>query len=111
MIALAISLLLTGSPVSTPVQMDKMRPVAASLSSSTSTEGVSEMPAAVRVTLRCTAYGDGHVGGCTVLDETRPGMGFGRAAVVLMEMSQVEPDQHDGKPVDVTFEHTIEFTP
>lgn len=66
---------------------------------------------AVRVRLRCTAYGDGHVGGCEVLDETRPGLGFGKAAVVLMEMSTIEPDRHDDHPVDVTFEHTIEFTP
>ena len=71
----------------------------------------SALPSAVSVRLRCTAYGDGHVGGCTVLEESRPGLGFGRAAVVLMEMSGVEPDRHDDRPVDVTFEHTIEFIP
>lgn len=109
MIALAIALLSTGSTPPPPSWSDSVRPAAVETVSSDAS--ASTLPSAVSVRLRCTAYGDGHVGGCTVLEESRPGLGFGRAAVALMEMSGVEPDRHEDHPVDVTFEHTIEFTP
>ena len=65
----------------------------------------------VRVVLECVAFRDGHVGGCVVLQETRPGLGFGPAAVALMNGSPVEPGMVAGQPADVKFQHTIAFTP
>lgn len=109
MIALAIALLSTGSTPQAPNWSDAARP--AVVETVAIDTNASALPSAVSVRLRCTAYGDGHVGACTVLEESRPGLGFGRAAVALMEMSGVEPDRHEDHPVDVTFEHTIEFTP
>lgn len=61
----------------------------------------------VRVMLECVAHRDGRVGNCVVLDETRPGLGFGAAAVALMNGSPVRA----GQSADVKFQHTIEFTP
>jgi hypothetical protein len=60
----------------------------------------------VAVTLECTAYADGHVGACRVLDETHPGMGFGEAAIALMRDAEAEPG-----PRDVRFARTIQFMP
>lgn len=104
MIALTLALLLSSTPLPN-AGAERLKPV-----SLATVDQESSKSSAISVRLRCTAYGDGHVGGCSVLEETRPGLGFGRAAVALMEMSGTEPDRHDDHPVDVVFEHTIEFT-
>ena len=61
----------------------------------------------VRVSLECMASRDGRVGDCVVLEETRPGLGFGAAAIALMNGSPVRA----GQTTDAKFQHTIEFTP
>ncbi|GAW40269.1 Gram-negative bacterial tonB protein [Brevundimonas sp. SH203] len=63
------------------------------------------------VRLRCTALASGHVTDCVVLEETRPGYGFGEAALALMNDAQVTPITEQGRPVDAQFERTIDFTP
>lgn len=60
----------------------------------------------VTVTLECTAKASGRVEDCRVMDETHPGLGFGEAAIALMDGAQVEPG-----PRDVQFARTIVFTP
>lgn len=60
----------------------------------------------VTVTLECTAKASGRVEACRVMDETHPGLGFGEAALTLMNGAQVEPG-----PRDVQFARTIVFTP
>lgn len=64
------------------------------------------MLASVAVTVECTAHTDGHVTDCEVLAETHPGLGFGDAAVALIEDSTVERTA-----VDIRFARTIQFTP
>ena len=63
------------------------------------------------VRLRCTALASGHVTDCVVLEETRPGLGFGEAALALMDGAEVTPILERGRPVDAAFERTIDFTP
>ena len=63
------------------------------------------------VRLRCTALASGHVTDCVVLEESRPGMGFGEAALALMNGAEVTPIMDRGRPVDAPFERTIDFTP
>lgn len=60
----------------------------------------------VAVTLECTAFADGRVGACEVLDETHPGMGFGAAAIALMRDVTVERSSADHQ-----FARTIQFMP
>jgi TonB family protein len=60
----------------------------------------------VAVTLECTARATGRVEACKVLEETHPGMGFGQAALSLMEDAEVEPPR-----TDTQFAKTIVFTP
>lgn len=107
MIALTLALVLSSTPLPN-ARAEALQPVV--LVQSVAGNAASAKSSAISVRVRCTAYGDGHVGGCSVLEESRPGLGFGRAAVALMEMSGTEPDRHDDHPVDVIFEHTIEFT-
>lgn len=66
---------------------------------------------AVRVRLRCIARATGVASDCVVIDETRPGHGFGAAALALMDGATVEPALDQGRPIDTPFEHTIQFTP
>lgn len=63
------------------------------------------------VRLRCTALASGHVTDCVVLEETRPGYGFGEAALALMDGAEVTPIIERGRAVDAPFERTIDFTP
>lgn len=63
------------------------------------------------VRLRCTALASGRVTDCVVLEETRPGLGFGEAALALMSDAEVTPITEHGRPVDAPFERTIDFTP
>ncbi|WGM29844.1 hypothetical protein [Brevundimonas sp. NIBR11] len=60
----------------------------------------------VAVTLECTAFADGRVGDCKVLEETHPGMGFGEAAIALMRDATT-----DRSPADHQFARTIQFMP
>ena len=60
----------------------------------------------VAVTLECTAFADGRVGECRVLEETHPGMGFGDAAIALMRDAAVEQSSADHQ-----FARTIQFMP
>ena len=60
----------------------------------------------VAVTLECTAFADGHVGDCKVLEETHPGMGFGEAAIALMRDATT-----DRSSADHQFARTIQFMP
>ncbi|WP_293825778.1 TonB family protein [uncultured Brevundimonas sp.] len=63
------------------------------------------------VRLRCTALASGHVADCVVLEESKPGYGFGEAALALMNNAEVTPITENGRPVDAPFERTIDFTP
>jgi hypothetical protein len=65
----------------------------------------------VSVRLRCIGRADGRVSDCVVLSESRPGYGFGEAAVALMNGTATPPSRDGGRPVDRPFEHTIQFTP
>ena len=69
---------------------------------------VQEMPvlAGVAVTLECTAHVTGRVSDCRVLGETHPGLGFGEAAIALMNGAEVTAPTRDTQ-----FAHTIQFTP
>lgn len=60
----------------------------------------------VAVTLECTARQSGKVENCQVLGETHPGLGFGDAAIVLMQDTHVAPGSED-----IQFARTIQFTP
>ena len=60
----------------------------------------------VAVTLECTAFADGRVGDCTVMEETHPGMGFGDAAIALMADATTDRSAADHK-----FARTIQFMP
>lgn len=65
----------------------------------------------VSVDLECLAYPDGYVANCAVVSETRPGLGFGEAAVALMNGSTIASTVNGGRSTPVKFRHTIEFTP
>jgi hypothetical protein len=60
----------------------------------------------VAVTLECTAFADGRVGDCEVMDETHPGMGFGEAAIALMRDATTDRAETDHR-----FARTIQFMP
>ncbi len=60
----------------------------------------------VAVTVECTAFADGHVGDCKVLEETHPGLGFGDAAIALMADATT-----DRSSADHQFARTIQFMP
>ena len=60
----------------------------------------------VAVTLECTAFADGRVGDCSVLEETHPGLGFGAAAIALMDGATAERSSADHQ-----FARTIQFMP
>ncbi|WP_309629607.1 hypothetical protein [Brevundimonas sp.] len=60
----------------------------------------------VAVTLECTAFADGRVGECAVMEETHPGMGFGDAAIALMADATT-----DRSTADHRFARTIQFMP
>ncbi|CAL1690521.1 hypothetical protein MMB232_00647 [Brevundimonas subvibrioides] len=103
MIALVIALALSANPgvirTADSLAAPRVQPVAVMAEPAPVLAGVA-------VTLECTAHTDGKVDGCSVLGETHPGMGFGAAAIALMNGSEVEPG-----PRDVQFARTIQFTP
>lgn len=104
MIALLIAIALTAGPADTTPQIDKpeieVKPVVMT------SEDAAPVLAGVAVTVECTARADGKVEACTVLAETHPGLGFGEAAVALVQDSRVEPGS-----ADIQFARTIQFTP
>ena len=59
-----------------------------------------EANAGGRVTLACVVKADTSVRGCTVVDETPPGEGFGAAALKLTQYFNFKPMTVDGVPVD-----------
>ena len=64
------------------------------------------MRQSVAVSLECTAFADGRVGDCIVMEETHPGMGFGDAAIALMAGATTDRSAADHK-----FARTIQFMP
>jgi len=104
MIALVFALALSANPaISKPADRlvePRLQPV------SMVAEAPAPVLAGIAVTLECTAHTDGRVGECSVLGETHPGMGFGEAAIALMNGSEVAPG-----PQNVQFARTIQFTP
>ena len=106
MIALTVALALfadpsMGSPALTRAAL-KAEPAPITLAAA----APAPMLQSVAVTLECTAFADGHVGDCTVLDETHPGMGFGDAAIALMADATTDPSAADHQ-----FARTIQFMP
>ena len=103
MIALLFAITLTAGPTEL-TRLDKVdvevKPVVMT------SEDVAPVLAGVAVTVECTARADGKIEGCVVLGETHPGLGFGEAAVALVQDGHVEPG-----PRDVQFARTIQFTP
>lgn len=98
MIALALAVALFADPVvaATPARFEPPAPPPVS----------QPVLASVAVTVECTAHRDGHVTDCEVLAETHPGLGFGEAAVALIEDSTAERGA-----TDMRFARTIQFTP
>jgi len=103
MIALLIALALSANPGVTKPDRYQAEPRFQPASMTAEPVPVLE---GVAVTLECTAHTDGKVDGCMVLGETHPGLGFGAAALALMNGSEVAPG-----PRDVQFARTIQFTP
>ncbi len=107
MIALALALVLSldptvGAPASSHADL-RTQPVGLRIETTTT---AAPMLQSVAVTVECTAFADGHVDHCKVLDETHPGLGFGEAALGLMQDVTVERSGADHQ-----FAHTIQFMP
>ncbi len=98
MIALAFALALIADPTLAPTPVRFEPPAPPPLTE--------PLLASVAVTVECVAHADGRVSDCEVLAETHPGLGFGEAAVALIQNSSVEPGADD-----VRFARTIQFTP
>ena len=104
MIALTLALALfadpsMGTPALTPASLTTEPAAAMAVAPA-------PMLQSVAVTLECTAFADGRVGECRVLEETHPGMGFGDAAIALMRDAAVEQSSADHQ-----FARTIQFMP
>lgn len=108
MLASALALLLIASH---PALAQPAKPLVKAVQ----TEAKMEAPGAplsnVAVRLGCTAYPDGRVADCEVLHETRPGLGFGEAAMALMNGATLARDPGAGDNRPYRFERTIQFTP
>jgi TonB family protein len=108
MIALLFAIALTAGPTDPSTWREassaELRPAMAM--TETTAEAEAPVLAGVAVTVECTARASGKVDACVVLGETHPGLGFGDAAVALVQDSRVEPGQSD-----VRFARTIQFTP
>jgi TonB family protein len=99
MIPLILSVVLISNPSIGPTAL-KAAPAAATA------PAPAPLLQGVTVTLECTAKASGRVEGCRVMDETHPGLGFGEAAITLVNGAQVEPG-----PRDFQFARTLVFTP
>ena len=108
MIALLFAIALTAGPTEPSTWREESSAEFRPAMATTATKEEAEAPvlAGVAVTVECTARAGGKVEACVVLGETHPGLGFGEAAVALVEDSRVDPG-----PRDVQFARTIQFTP
>lgn len=57
----------------------------------------------------CTSQADGSVANCRVVSETPTGLGFGRAAIRVVQRAQLSPRSVDGMTRDQEFRVTISF--
>lgn len=115
-----ISLSLIGTPV-TDARPPLLDPSRSSESAPLAVESIDDTGAVqpsveqplsgISVELDCLAYPDGYVADCKVVSETRPGLGFGEAAVALMNGSSANSVVQTLRSAPVKFRHTIEFTP
>ncbi|WP_296164880.1 hypothetical protein [uncultured Brevundimonas sp.] len=108
MIALMFAIALTAGPTDPSTWREASSVELRPAMEKAETEDEAEAPilAGVAVTVECTARASGKVEACIVLGETHPGLGFGEAAVALVQDSRVDPG-----PRDVQFARTIQFTP
>lgn len=104
MIALLFAIALATGPTDATTSLDKAEPVLKP--AVMTTQDAAPVLSGVAVTVECTARADGRVEACGVLGETHPGLGFGEAAVALVQDGRVEPGQGD-----IQFARTIQFTP
>lgn len=101
-----LALLAAAALLAEPTAVDTARPTLTPAAAVKPAAARGEMLDAVAVTVECTARANGLVENCKVLGETHPGLGFGDAAVALMNGGQVDPGARD-----VQFARTIQFTP
>lgn len=108
MIALLFAIALTAGPTDPSTWREESSAEFRPAMATTETKEEAEAPvlAGVAVTVECIARASGKVEACFVLGETHPGLGFGEAAVALVQDSRVDPG-----PRDVQFARTIQFTP
>lgn len=104
MLALALAAALLLDPAAAQQKAASKAPAPAARQ--TAEAAVETVSAPIAVTVECTARADGLVTNCRVLGETHPGLGFGEAAVALMNDTRVAAG-----PQDIQFAHTIQFTP
>lgn len=108
MIALLFAIALTAGPTDPSTWREESSVALLPAMATTETKDKADAPilTGVAVTVECTARASGEVDACVVLGETHPGLGFGEAAVALVQDSRVEPGSRD-----VQFARTIQFTP
>ena len=61
-------------------------------------------------TVECTARSNGSPANCRVVSEEPAGMGFGRAAVRVVQRGQLSPRTVDGAAQDATFRVRVPVT-
>ncbi|MEJ8405642.1 energy transducer TonB, partial [Brevundimonas vesicularis] len=61
-------------------------------------------------TVECTARSNGSPANCRVVSEEPAGMGFGRAAIRVVQRGQLSPRTVDGAAQDATFRVRVPFT-
>lgn len=109
MIALiAAALVLTDPTATVALERDneaRVRPVALAPAADEEREQTGDL-VGVAVSVECVARADGRIEQCQVLGQTHPGLGFDRAAIVLLESSTTDPAAEDR-----AFVRTLQFTP